>query len=85
MIALGNLSIDQMEARSGVEWPAELREYMAERHQPQASHIAPGKWHCFDIPFQLVCGDMETAQAVYGHLSPLSAKFKEPMQIGVEQ
>lgn len=85
MILLGNLTIEQMESRSGVEFPAALKEYMADRHQPAASNIAAGKWHCFDIPFQLVCGDMETAQTVYGHLSPLSASFKEPLQIGVQQ
>lgn len=84
MIYLGNLTIEQMESRSGVEWPADLKEYMADRHQPEASNIAAGKWHCFDIPFQLVCGDMETAKTVYGHLSPLSAQFKEALQIGVQ-
>ncbi|WP_028354790.1 hypothetical protein [Bordetella petrii] len=84
MIRLGNLTIDQMEARSGAKWPAELKEYLAGRHQPEASNIAHGKWHCFDIPFQLVCGDIGTAQTVYDHLSPLSAEFKEPLQIGVQ-
>lgn len=81
---LGKLTIDKMEKRSGVEWPAELKEFRADRHQPQASNIAPGKWHCLNLPFHLVCGDMETAQAVYGHLSPLASSFKEPMQIGVQ-
>jgi len=83
-IMLGNLTLAEMEARSGVEWPEDLKRYMADRHQPKASGIAPGKWHCFDLPFQLVCGDMETAQKVYDHLSPLAASFSEPLQIGVQ-
>lgn len=85
MIRLGNLTIDQMESRSGVEWPAELKEFMGKRHQPEANNIAPGKWHCFDLPFFLACGDMETATTVHGYLLPLAAAFKEQMQIGVQQ
>lgn len=83
-IMLGNLSIEQIEARSGVAWPDELKTYMADRHQPEASNIAAGKWHCFDLPFMLVCGDMETAKAIYAHLAPLSSSFKKQMQIGVQ-
>jgi len=84
VISLGNLTIEQMEKRTGVEWPSELRTLLADRHQDRATDIAPGKWHCFDLPFFLVCGDMETAQTVYDHLRPLSTSFKEPLQIGVQ-
>ncbi len=83
-IMLGNLTVDQMEKRSGIEWPDALKQFLSDRHQPAASNIAPGKWHCFDLPFQLVCGDMETAQTVYDHLSPLARSFKEPLQVGVQ-
>lgn len=83
MIQLGNLTIEQMEARSGVAFPAELKEFMADSHQPAASNVQPGKWHCFDLPFFLVCGDMETAQKIYGYLSPLTSDFKEALQIGI--
>jgi len=78
---LGNLSLQEMQKRSGVEFPDELLEYMGSRHQEAADKIAPGKWHCFDLPFTLVCGDMETAQSIYNHLVPLTSKFKEQMQI----
>ena len=80
---LGNLSVDEMQARSGVEFPVELIEYMQDRHQPEAENIKPGKWHCFDLPFTLVCGDMATAKEVFRHLSPLSSSFKQQMQISV--
>ncbi|WP_445677218.1 hypothetical protein ACUDPR_17240 [Pseudomonas aeruginosa] len=84
MMRLGNLTIEQMEQRSGVQFPAELKEFLIYRHQEQASNVGPGKWHCFDLPFQIVCGDMDTAQTVYDHLSPLAAEFKEQLQIGAQ-
>lgn len=80
---LGNLSVDEMQRRSGIEFPVELIEYMKDRHQPEAENIKFGKWHCFDLPFMLVCGDMETAKEVFRHLSPLSNSFKQQMQISV--
>jgi hypothetical protein len=80
---LGNLSVDEMQAKSGIEFPVELIEYMKDRHQQEAENIKPGKWHCFDLPFTLVCGDMETAQEVFRYLSPLSSSFKQQMQISV--
>lgn len=81
---LGNLTVEQIEQRSGVSFPKELKDYMEPRHQSQASNIAKGKWHCFDLPFILLCGDMETAEQIYKHLKSMSADFKEPLQIGVE-
>lgn len=82
-IMLGNLSVDEMQRRSGVDFPVEFIDYMKDRHQPEAENIKPGKWHCFDLPFMLVCGDMEMAEEVFRHLSPLSDSFKHQMQISV--
>jgi hypothetical protein len=81
---LGNLSVEEMEQRTGAVWPDELKQYMADKHQSHANDIRPGKWHCFDIPFMLVCGDMDTAQAIYDYLSPMHADFQTPLQIGVQ-
>lgn len=80
---LGNLSIEEMECRSGVKFPDELVEYMTPRKQEQAGSVGNGKWHCFDIPFNLVCGDMETATEIHNHLSPFSKDFKKPLQISL--
>ncbi len=82
-IFLGNLSIDEMQTRSGVKFPQELVDYMETRKQDKASNIKPGMWHCFDIPFNLVCGDRQTAERIYKYLGPLSKNFKEPMQISL--
>ena len=80
---LGNLSVDEMQRKCGVEFPVELVDYMKSRHQPEAENVQSGKWHCFDLPFTLVCGDMETAQEVFRYLSPLSSQFKQQMGISI--
>lgn len=80
---LGNLNIEEMQKRAGVTFPQELVEYMTPRKQEAASNIKAGKWHCFDIPFTLVCGDRDTATEIYKHLSPMSSDFKEKMQISI--
>jgi hypothetical protein len=82
---LGNLTIEEMEKRSGVKFPDELVEYMKPRHQPKAENIQQGKWHCFDLPFNLVCGDMETATEIFKYLKELSGDFKEKMQISINK
>jgi len=80
-IYLGNLSIVEIETRSGISFPDELKDYMKPRKQENASNIKQGKWHCFDIPFVLMCGDMDTATEIYSHLKAFSSDFKEPLQI----
>lgn len=78
---LGNLSVEEMERRAGVKLPQQLRDYMESRRQNEASNVRPGKWHCFDIPFLLVCGDMETATKIYEHLKGLD--FQDFLQISI--
>jgi hypothetical protein len=82
-IMLGNLTLDEMQRRSGVEFPFELIAFMASTYQSEAQDVKPGKWHCFDMPFTLVCGDIETAREIFKHLSPLSASFREQMHIAL--
>jgi len=83
MIMLGNLTIEEMEKRSGIKFPDELIQFMKPRHQPKAEGVKSGEWHCFDIPFTLLCGDMETATTIHNHLKPFGGDFKEPMQISL--
>ena len=82
-IYLGNLSVDEIEKRSGVKFPKELKDYMIPRRQQKAENVKPGKWHCFDIPFVLFCGDMETAKKIYSFLKDFSSEFKEKLVISV--
>jgi len=81
---LGNLSLKEIQNRTGVEFPQVLVDYMETRHQSCASNIKKGKWHCFDIPFILVAGDLETATEIYNNLKSLSGDFKEEMQIAIQ-
>lgn len=82
-IMLGNLTVSEIEKRTGVEFPKELNMLMEKTHQPAASNIAYGKWHCFDIPFTIVCGGMPLAQQIYDYLKADSGKFKQQLQIAL--
>ena len=84
-IMLGNLDYDQMQQRAGVVFPDELYELMKDTNQSQATDVKPGKWHCFDMPFTLVCGDFGFAQKIYELLRPLSSDFTNKLQIAINQ
>ena len=47
---LGNLNVSQIEKRLGIEFPEDIKEFMKQTHEPNASNIPKGKWHCFDLP-----------------------------------
>ena len=87
-IYLGNLTPEQIESRLGIELTAADKELLKKTHQPEANNvlIAPGKWHCFDIPFMLMTHDMKTANMfvdIFRKYEP--SKFKECLQIGAER
>lgn len=82
-IMLGNLSVNQIEERLGIEFPQDIRDFMQKNHQSSANDIAKGKWHCFDIPFHLVCGDLETATKIYNSVKDKSNECKEALQISI--
>ncbi len=79
---LGNLSLNQIEKRTSIKIPKELRDYMEKNKQDNVSiPIKQGKWHCFDIPFSLVCGGKKMVEMVVKNLKPLEDKIKEPISI----
>ena len=80
---LGNLTIMQIEKRIGIEFPDNIREFMRKSNQSKASNIKMGKWHCFDIPFHMVCGDSETAKTIYESVKERSQEVKEPLQFSI--
>lgn len=80
-IMLGNLSVAEIESRLGINFPQEIVDFMNKNHQASAQNVQSGKWHCFDIPFNLVCGDVETAKTIYGALKEQSGKCKESLRI----
>ena len=82
-IMLGNLSVSQIEKRLGIEFPEDIRDFMKQTHQANASNIGKGKWHCFDIPFNLVCGDIETATKIFNSVKDRSSDCKEQLQFSL--
>lgn len=82
---LGNMSVKEIEQRTCVSFPTELVEYMSTRQQHNATGISAGMWHCFDIPFNLVCGDVDTAKEIYKHLAPLAGKFERKLEISIQK
>jgi len=82
---LGNLTVAQMEKRLGIEFTNELQKSLEETRQDSAQFIKEGCWHCFDIPFEIVCGDMGTAQDIYDCLKSRSTEVREPLQFSIQQ
>jgi hypothetical protein len=82
---LGNLSVSQIENRLGIEFPDEIKEFMKKTHNPSATNIAKGKWHCFDIPFVMVCGDLDVATKIYESVKEKSDQCKEALQFSIQK
>ncbi len=84
-IMLGNLTLKQIEGRTGIELSAEDRADLNGMRQEKAENIASGKWHCFDLPFMIVCGDKPTAEKMVKILSAYDwSKAKQALQISWE-
>ena len=84
-IMLGNLTTKQIEDRLGIALTDTEREALNSMHQSKAEGIQKDKWHCFDMPFTLLCGSRETAQSVYAVLRPYSNSMKCQIQIAIEE
>ena len=61
-IMLGNQSPYQIARRLKIELTEEHKKQLMDAWQQKADDIAKDKWHCFDIPFMMVCGSKETAE-----------------------
>ena len=82
-IMLGNLTVEQIESRIGIDFPEEVKTFMKENNQGEATNIKKGKWHCFDIPFHIVCGDVETATKIYNSVKERSKEVKEALRFSI--
>lgn len=82
IIMLGNLTLEQIEKRTGISISDEDRKELNQMRQEKAEHIENGKWHCFDLPFMIICGDKPTAEKVVKMLTKYDwTKAKESLQI----
>lgn len=86
-IYLGNLSIEEIEKRIGIEIPKDLKEDLIKTRQENAdtNKLKENEWHCFDIPFVFVCGSMNFAKKIFNVLNKFSDKIKTPMQISINK
>ena len=82
-ICLGNLTIKEIEDRLGVQFPEDIKSFMLSTHSPNAK-VAHGTWHCFDIPFVLVCADYETAKTIYEGVKHLHNECKVPLAFSIQ-
>ena len=80
-IMLGNLTLSQIESRLGITLTEQERELLNPMRQENAQNIAIDKWHCFDIPFMIVCGNKDTACMVRDIFAKYAGDMKTPLQI----
>lgn len=87
MIYLGNLSVNQIEKRTGITLSDADRAYMSARRQEEVNdtELEKGKWHCFDIPFMIMTHDKQTADIIREMLMKYDwSTCREALQIGWE-
>lgn len=80
---IGNLTIEQIEERLGIKLTSEERRFLFRTRQLKATEIGEYKWHCFDIPFAMVCGSMRMATDIYNILKKYSDDMKEQLHISI--
>lgn len=84
-IMLGNLSVNQIEKRTGINFTESERELLNNMRQEKAEDIASDKWHCFDMPFTLLCGSYDTAKKVFDIMSPYSKEMTQQLTIAINE
>ena len=86
-IYLGNLTIEQIESRSGITLSNKDRYFFKANRQEVVNDtpLEHGKWHCYDIPFMLMVHDKSTAVTYRDILEKYDwNKCREALQIGWE-
>jgi hypothetical protein len=81
---LGNLTVDNMLERLNIKLSTEDREWLGKTRQNKAENVEIGKWHCFDIPFTILCGDTSTAKHIFDILSPYGDAMEEQIRIAID-
>ena len=85
---VGNLSVQQIEERTGITLSDADREYMIAHRQEDVHNkaVEEGKWHCYDMPFLLLTHDEKTADTYGDMLMKYDwANCREDLLIGREE
>ena len=87
MIFLGNLSVEQIEKRLGIQLNDSDKMQLEGTRQERVNNmpIEAGKWHCYDLPFMFMTHDIETAKTFRDIFTRYDmTACKETFQIGWE-
>lgn len=80
-VMLGNYKVEDIENRL----TDEERNTLSSMQQDATSEIANNEWHCFDIPFTILCGSYETALSVHNILKKYEDEMNDRIDIAVER
>lgn len=84
-IALGNLTIKEMEKRCGIVLSDNERKTLEELREPICDKVDEReKIHIYDIPFMIVCGNAAARKIVFDILMPYAGEISKNtvLQIG---
>ena len=84
-IYLGNLSIDQFEQRLKIQFAPEDKDALCKMRQQEVNvQLQPGALHIFDIPFMVMCADIQTRDKVLSILYKFDTSKFPTLQIGCQ-
>ena len=84
-ILLGDLMVSDIIERTGVEISYEDKKWLKERHCHK-TELEKNTWHCFALPFIIVCETKELAAEMDDRLKKYDwARCKELLQISWEE
>lgn len=86
-IMLGNQAVGDIERRLHITLTDEQREMLNDSRQEAVNDtpLGAGKWHCYDIPFMMVCDTIETATKMRDMFMAYDLTKGEAFQIGWER
>lgn len=66
--------VSEIEVQLGIKLLEDDRAFLEASRQLEAENIKAGKWHCYDIPFLIECGDEETGRKIVSILNQYDLK-----------
>lgn len=82
MIMLGNQTPEQIAQRLRITLSYEHMKELHDTWQQNVSiDLKPGNWHCYDLPFMMVCSDKPTAEKWVGIFKSYDLSNAERFQI----
>lgn len=85
MLMLGNLSPEEIAERLKIKFTEEDLAYLKKNRQEKVCEtpLKPHAWHCYDIPFMMMCPTRSDAASMYARFKKY--KCHGTFQIGYER